>query len=200
VHNVFQAMIATQLDFIFDNETFGIPRAGILTGHAGLGRFISGESARNIAKNKTLIRGEGHDPILLECRAMIWSRIDFQHEEIQRATTDAIEYMSVKVDNAFCDMVGVDKGGIRLQRIQKTLIKATELARMFMQQRACYFFERPIAVAHDFPTFNCNTMCDLHGEEQPEWQGRLVLLAISPIIHKFGNERGENVSRKTHKD
>jgi len=131
---------------------------------------------------------------------MIWSRIDFQHEEIQRATTGAIEYMSVKVDNAFCDMVGVDKGGIRLQRIQKTLIKATALARIFMQQRACYFFERPIASAHHFPTFNCNTMCDLQGGERPEWQGRFVLLAISPVISKFGNERGEDVSRKTHKD
>jgi len=125
---------------------------------------------------------------------MIWSRIDFQHEEIQKATADAIECMSSRVDNAFCDLVGVDKGGIRLQQIRKTLIKATKLARMFMQQRACYFFERPIAVPHHFPTFNCDTMCDLHGGEKPEWQGRSVLLAISPLIHKFGNERGEDVS------
>jgi len=41
-HNIFQAMITTQLRSIFGNETFGIPHACPLTGETGLGRFFSG--------------------------------------------------------------------------------------------------------------------------------------------------------------
>jgi len=135
----------------------------------------------------------GDQSACFQCRAMIWSRLDFDHQEIHKATTQAIDQMALSLENAFCELMKVDTNSKRFRQIQATLTKATSLARKFMQQRACYVFEYPTAIFGEVARFNSDIMCDLLGGEKREWNGRMVQLEISPAVTKFGNEKGEEV-------
>jgi hypothetical protein len=127
---------------------------------------------------------------------MIWSRIDFEHESIKRETNQAIAELAGNIDKAFRELMGVENDRNRFRQIQTVLVKATMLSRTFMRQRAYYTFDFPTTSITDIKVFQSDTMCDLHGAEKPDWNGRSVHIAVSPVVTKFGDEEGEDVCEK----
>jgi len=140
---------------------------------------------------------KGSQSEFLRWRAMIWNRINFQHTEIENETHGIISYLAADISKVFNELMGDVEDlyrNDRIHQIQSTMTKATVLARMFLKQRTRYQFEFPKALFKQPARFNSETMCDLHGEEKPEWNGKFVEFAISPTITKLGDENGENVS------
>lgn len=113
-------------------------------------------------------------------------------EDFEKLTNAKRQEYAVDIIKTTKEIFQVDFNETQYRALLKILLKAMQLWKTTRMQRAHYEFILP-----EDNQFDSDSMVNQYGQDEPELQGCRIAIPMFPMLMKYGDEHGENVSTKT---